>query len=186
MPADGESLPGDADKRFHRKMCTKTRCVAETSPILTTKEETQMLEINHLITIATLLVTLSIASERLVEVFKGLIPFLNQAHDNAEKEGWRKATLQTMAVIAGIITAILAAPMIADIVPSEWLKPKKDGEPEQIRPLFLLMLGLLASGGSGLWNSVLDYLLKVKASKQLDIDRKAAAPAAHRVGQLKS
>ncbi len=119
-----------------------------------------------LTTIVTLLITLSIASERLVEIIKGIVPFLNQKKENPAEEGRRKSALQTMAVAAGITTALLASPMIVDVVPQPWASP-----------LGLLALGLLASGGSGLWNSVLDYRLKIKAGKQLDVDRNREASA---------
>ncbi len=118
-----------------------------------------------LTTIVTLLITLSIASERLVEIIKGIVPFLNQKKDDPTEEGRRKSALQAMAVGAGIVTALLARSVVAEIMPAWSSIPG------------LLALGLLASGGSGLWNSVLDYLLKIKAGKQLDVDRKREASA---------
>jgi hypothetical protein len=102
----------------------------------------------------TLLIALSIASERLVEIIKNAIPWLNQKNSDSGKEGWRKALLQALAVAAGILTAFLAGPAVGNIVAGPW-----DTVPG------LLALGLLASGGSGLWNSILTYLLKVKDIK---------------------
>jgi len=52
-----------------------------------------------LTTVISLLVALSIASERLVDILKGLVPWLNQERPNATQEGWRKATLQALAVM---------------------------------------------------------------------------------------
>lgn len=108
----------------------------------------------NLISLVTLLIALSVASERLVDIIKNAIPWLNEKKNDPTKEGWRKAMLQTMAVFAGIVTAFLAKPAISDIISGPW-----DTVPG------LLALGLLASGGSGLWNSVLTYLLKVKDIK---------------------
>ena len=112
-------------------------------------------------TIVTLLITLSVASERLVEIVKGIFPFLNQQSQDPKMEGWRKAILQAMAVGAGIVTALLAQSMIADVVPAEWQSTTG-----------ILALGLLASGGSGLWNTILSYLLQVKDLKKLDVKAK--------------
>lgn len=57
-------------------------------------------------------------------------------------------------MVAGIGTTLLARPAIP-----EDLLPDSGGL------LALLALGFLASGGSGLWNSVLTYVLKVKDIK---------------------
>lgn len=108
-------------------------------------------------TIVGLLIALSVATERLVEIIKGIVPFLNEQHDNPTRESWRKAVLQAIAIVAGIITALLARPAISDIVSGPW-----NTFPG------LIALGLLASGGSGFWNSVLTYVLMVKDIKKLD------------------
>ena len=100
-----------------------------------------------------LLIALSAASERLVEIIKGFVPWLNTEKPDAATEGHRKATLQILAVVAGIGTTLLAKPSI----PSELLPSGK---------LSFIALGLLASGGSGLWNSVLTYLLEIKNIKE--------------------
>lgn len=125
-----------------------------------------------LTTVISLLVALSIASERLVDIVKGLVPWLNQERPNATQEGWRKATLQALAVIAGITTAWLSSAAI----------PKNVGIPENWTGT--LALGLLASGGSGFWNSILSYVTKardLKAAKaearQMEVrTQKAALP----------
>jgi hypothetical protein len=122
------------------------------------------MDITKLMTIVSLILALSIASERLVEIIKGLIPFLNQEHTNdARKEGWRRAALHILAVVAGIVTAMLAQPLI----PSNVAQPSNN--------LSVLALGLLASGGSGFWNSVLTYLLRIKDIKELDVKEKKKA-----------
>ncbi len=122
-----------------------------------------------LTTIIGLLVILSVASERLVEIIKSSIPWLNTkkiaapnaAADDKEKmakhEGWRHAALQLLAVGAGITTAFLARPAIpSEMIPDTFLA--------------YLALGLLASGGSGFWNAVLTYILEVKDLKALEVD----------------
>lgn len=108
-------------------------------------------------TLVTLLVALSVASERLVEIVKNLVTFLNQEIEDPKREGQRKAILQGLAVASGIVTALLARPAIVDVVPAPWQSP-----------VGILALGLLASGGSGFWNAILEYLLKVKDIKKFE------------------
>jgi len=105
-----------------------------------------------------LLLAVSIASERLVEIIKGYVPWLNEAHENPVTEGRRRAALQIIAVIAGIITAYLASPILA-----ESLTAIKDHN------LAIISVGLLASGGSAFWNAVLSYLLQVKELKKQQV-----------------
>ena len=98
------------------------------------------------------LFTLSVATERLVEIIKGLLPskWLSEKHEDAAKERRRKTLLQILAVGAGIITAWLSSSFYsADLV-----KPYSSFN--------VVVLGLLASGGSGFWNSLATYVLDVK------------------------
>ena len=60
------------------------------------------MDVNKLLAIVSVLVALSVASERLVEIVKGLVSFLNQENSDQTKEGWRRAALQALAVVAGI------------------------------------------------------------------------------------
>jgi hypothetical protein len=109
-----------------------------------------------LASIVGLLIALSVASERLVEIVKGAIPPLNGKSKVPWKEGVRRTVLQVLAVVAGIITAFLARPTI----PTEVLPATGDSA--------IFALGLLASGGSGFWNSVLTYVLKAKDIKEVE------------------
>ena len=63
------------------------------------------MNIDTLSAVVTLLVALSVASERLVEIIKGIIPGLNQENPDPIKEGRRKAWLQILAVGCGVVTA---------------------------------------------------------------------------------
>ena len=118
----------------------------------------------NLLSLVTLLIALSVASERLVEIIKNAVPWLNQKKEDTREEGWRKSILQALAVIAGIVTAILAEPAIGGIVTGPWNTFTG-----------IIALGLLASGGSGLWNSVLTYLLKVKDIKSAQAKKVVSA-----------
>lgn len=110
-------------------------------------------------TIVALLVALSVASERLVEIIKGFIPYLERKlEEGSAEEGRRSAIIQIMAVGSGIFTAWLAS----DYLPKDVLGATL-GDAWSI-----LGLGLLASGGSGFWNSVLTYVTKVKDIKKAE------------------
>jgi hypothetical protein len=115
-----------------------------------------MLDTLKLTSIVGVILALSIASERLVEIAKGLVPPLNEKGSNERSEGRRRAALQALAVVAGIITAFLAR----DYIPVEVARPTETWS--------IIGLGLLASGGSGFWNSVLSYLTNVKDVKKVD------------------
>lgn len=99
-----------------------------------------------------LIITLSVATERLVEIIKGLLPlsWLSEKQSSPSKERLRKTLLQILAVFAGIVTAWLSSSYYsADLA-------------EANRSIHVVGLGLLASGGSGFWNSVATYTLNLK------------------------
>ena len=122
------------------------------------------METPTLYALVALLVSLSVASERLVEIIKGLFPSLNQENSDPKKEGWRRAGLQALAVLAGIITALLARPAIQGMEKWETLSGT-------------LAIGFLASGGSGFWNAILMYVKNVKDIKKHEAEqRKQPAP----------
>ncbi len=116
------------------------------------------MDLTKLTIIVSLLLGLSIASERLVEIIKGLIPALDQQRSDLAEEGRRRAALQFLGVVSGIVTALLASPMI----------PKEVYEGNQTWGI--IALGLLASGGSGFWNAVLGYMIKLKDIKKFEIE----------------
>jgi hypothetical protein len=107
-----------------------------------------------------LLVALSAASERLVDIVKGFIGRLQKPDPSAtvdpRQEGRRKAMIQLMAVFAGFLTTLLAWPIVGDMFPGT------TGN----NALVVIGLGFLVSGGSGLWNSILSYLLAIKDVKK--------------------
>jgi hypothetical protein len=112
------------------------------------------MDATKLTSIVGVLLALSIASERLVEIIKGLWPWLDKPNANETAERRRCSAVQFLAVVSGVVTAFLAS----SYIPPEIARPA-DG-------WSILGLGLLASGGSGLWNSVLTYLTKVKDVKK--------------------
>jgi hypothetical protein len=131
------------------------------------------MDLNSISSIVALVAALSVASERLVEIIKGIIPFLNKENPDPNAEGYRQALLHVLAVVAGIVTAWLASSTAAikSVLPDT--------------PLAWIGVGLLASGGSGFWNSIQGYVNKAKdvktaeaANKNLDAQAKKATLAA--------
>lgn len=130
------------------------------------------MNLNNVSSIVALLGALSVASERLVEIIKGFSPFLNKENTDAKIEGRRQATLHVLAVVAGVATAWLASQTgaINSVLPDA--------------PLAWIVVGLLASGGSGFWNSIQTYVNKAKdvktaeaEGKKIDTEAKKAALA---------
>jgi hypothetical protein len=115
-----------------------------------------------LLTLVALLTILSVASERQVEIVKGFVPFLNNKNEDADKERWRKVSLQLLGIGAGILTVLLTKSAIIGVVPELFPSTTNVWLP-------ILALGLLASGGSGLWNALLTYFLQAKDLKKLSV-----------------
>jgi hypothetical protein len=115
--------------------------------------------------IVAVITALSVASERLVEIIKGWLPWLNETWEGEGWEAFRKSILQMMAVVAGIVTAWLGAPAIQSALPSFTTKTHT------------FALGLLASGGSGAWNSFTNYLLQLKNLTKAEVKKvKSGSP----------
>jgi hypothetical protein len=112
------------------------------------------MDATQLASVVGLLVALSVASERVVEIVKGAVHFLDTEQPDADRERVRRVALHVLAVVAGVVTAFLARPAIPTAL------PVTDNAS-------ILALGLLASGGSGLWNSVLTYALETKNIQEL-------------------
>ncbi|KYG08010.1 hypothetical protein BE21_26095 [Sorangium cellulosum] len=130
------------------------------------------MDIQQLSTIIAVLVALSVASERLVEITKGFVPYLNKRDPTTNPKGLeephRRAALQILAIVSAILVTIAAGPAI----PKDVLSTPDD--------MFgLIAIGLLASGGSGLWNGVLSYVDEVKKVRSELAVSVAEPPAQH-------
>jgi hypothetical protein len=138
--------------------------------------------LTDLIAIVTLLSAISVASERLVEIVKAFVlpswfqeVVMPAAGAPAAEvvaatrmETRRKARIHILAVVCGIVTALLASPVLKNYTALF----NSGGD----QTLIIVALGFFASGGSSLWNTVLEYLLKVKSIKDSD-DKMTAARA---------
>lgn len=119
------------------------------------------MDAESLATIVTLIIALSVASERMVEIIKGYVPYLSSSKDDPTQEARRRSMVQLLAVLAGIGTSFLASPALPpEIIPDNWFSK--------------LALGLLASGGSGMWNSIQGYVSQAKEVKKAEVEVKKA------------
>lgn len=118
------------------------------------------MDTTQLSTIVGLLAALSVASERLIEIVKGFIPWLDKQNPDPSTETRRRAALHALAAVAGVLTAIVAGQAFPDTL---HVPPGLLGK---------VVLGLLASGGSGFWNSILDYVNNAKDLKGAQAEQK--------------
>lgn len=119
---------------------------------------------NTLISLIGFVLGMSIATERLVEIVKGFIPMLNQPSDDAKVEARRRSYLQILAVAGGVVTVLLSREAIPADIPF-------------LRSDFgVVCLGLLASGGSGFWNTALTYATQAKELKKVAVKKAQEAP----------
>jgi hypothetical protein len=118
-------------------------------------------------TVVTLIIALSVATERFVEIVKGVVPWLSLENTDPRAEARRRAALQFLAVVGGVVISALAWPITRQIIP--------DGQQFSL----VLALGLLASGGSGFWNSILGYVTNLKNLQDATVQqvRKGAIPS---------
>jgi hypothetical protein len=111
------------------------------------------------------LIALSIGVERIVEILKGLFKWLRDDPPPAKDEDGkianrRRAVLQIIAVAAGAIASFVINPhAFLPIIPDGRISsPQRWGA--------AILLGFLASGGSALWNHVLDIVAAIKDVKE--------------------
>lgn len=111
------------------------------------------MNIEQLNSYVTLLVAVSLAAERLVDIVKGIFPKLAlEIPGDAGQERRRILRLQVISLLAGLITA--------------WLLPQQLFADVQNKEAARVALGILASSGSAFWNSILGYLKQIKEVKK--------------------
>jgi hypothetical protein len=141
------------------------------------------MDISYFIKIVTLIVAISVAAERIVELVKGLIgsianplgTWLNTQNSDPVKETRRQLVLHLMALGAGIWASYLGATAIKTAL-GIGVMESIDG--------WIFVFGLCASGGSSFWNSILTFLVKAKdvkvdesdkSKRQAEVDKAAHA-----------
>jgi len=101
----------------------------------------------------TLVIAVSIAVERVTEILKQMVPLLGKEIKDPAAENRRRAALQVLAAAVGALIA--------------WTGNLQLGSHLAGPPVWIL-IGLMASSGSGFWNHALDAVraMKVTAEKQ--------------------
>jgi hypothetical protein len=132
--------------------------------------------VDKLVIFLTALVALSAAVERVVEIVKGYWPWLRGPPVALEaSDGPRRAALQILSTVTGAGMALSLGPerFLPFTAAGAWTSPLRWTE--------ALLVGLMASGGSGLWNHALDIVESVKKLKgqsviQSEVTTAAMAP----------
>jgi hypothetical protein len=113
---------------------------------------------NQLMALLAFLAALSVATERITEVIKGL-PFISSWLSSDKKgpaEDLRKAVIHVIAIVMGAFLAYQAH----DQLPGS-LSAHMNGF------TMYLLFGAIAAGGSGIWNSILDIMREANKQRQL-------------------
>lgn len=102
-----------------------------------------------------------------MEITKSFFPDILTVKENVNEEARRQRYINLLAVVCGLITSALAQTQIPiEILPTN----ASDAQ----RFWTIASLGLLASGGSGLWNSILTYVVKIKDLKGAEAKKENA------------
>jgi len=118
---------------------------------------------NQFTTLVGFLAALSVATERITEMFKGL-PVLSRWFAIEKKdpllEELRKVSVQFVAVLAGTLVTYLVRDSLS----------RQLGTTD-LHGYAYWVFGAMASGGSGMWNSILDIVREVNQQKQIATDK---------------
>jgi hypothetical protein len=117
--------------------------------------------LDSLISFITVLLALSIASERLVELIKGFFASLNGRKPDTDGERTRHLSVHWLSLVASVIVVVLMQDYICQSFNLDslgWLQGAA--------------LSILASGGSSMWNSILSYALNLKYQQQQTLTTK--------------
>lgn len=122
--------------------------------------------------IVAFLLTISLASERMVTILKTVIPVLAEQGDpnSAWNQRWRPLIIQGFTFVFCCATAAMVQGPGTNWFTGSVTLVGDRGVP-------VLVVGLLASGGSAFWNNVLGYTKAVKDLKKEAVDTAANAKA---------
>jgi hypothetical protein len=115
--------------------------------------------------IIALLGVMSLSVERVVEIIKNMVPFLAATQTDAKKERWRRSMLHFLAALVGTIIALVAQEQIQPLLSNIFTKTGEIGV------FGCIVIGFLASGGSGFWNQSLAIVEEIKKAKKLQVQR---------------
>jgi hypothetical protein len=118
------------------------------------------------------LLAASVASERLVTIVKTFLPTLAEEKKKPTQEvdpvadRWRRVSVLGTAILSAWITVGLSAPGNAENISFGNFLPFATVEIGALS-LPLVLVAVLVSGGSALWNNLLGYTKAVKDTKQV-------------------
>lgn len=101
-------------------------------------------------TALSVIIAVSIAVERVTEIIKQMVPRLANEVSNPRVEHLRRAALQILAAAVGSVIAWQGGLQLGD--QGGWG--------------VYILIGLMSSGGSGLWNHTLDAVRAMKVNKE--------------------
>ncbi|MGC5699276.1 hypothetical protein J4P02_03625 [Pseudomonas sp. NFXW11] len=111
---------------------------------------------------------IAVASERIVEMIKGVFPILWQAKDDSKQEAFRRSLLQALSIVISVGVAFTAtATLPNELKTLGWVE----------RAPGVIALGLMAAGGSGFWNVLLTLMQNIKDLKKGEVESKRKNPA---------
>jgi hypothetical protein len=116
--------------------------------------------LEQLVTLSTILLTISLATERLIAIIKTIFPKLAEENKNdngmvdPERDKRRKLLVQSISFLAGWLTASLLAPKFNPLFGHIKLNDDLN--------LHVIIIGFLSMGGSAFWSNVLGYMKAVK------------------------
>lgn len=117
----------------------------------------------------TMMMAISIASERVVEMLKGWFPGfpLFKPLSDPQKESQRIAFMHLLSGVVGSIVAAVSHVNVFSLLPV--VKPADPKPVETLGHMILsyIVCGLLASGGSAFWNHALDIIKAVKVQQEM-------------------
>lgn len=122
---------------------------------------------DKLTTLRSFLAALSVATERVTEIIKGaplVSKWLAVEQQKRTREEFRKVCVQLVAVICGTFVTYLARDPLSQqfgIGHVPWYA--------------YWLFGAMASGGSGIWNSLLDIVREVNRQKQIATEKLKSA-----------
>lgn len=122
--------------------------------------------LDSLINFVTVLLALSIASERLVEIIKGWSPRLYVTATNPAAERVRQLRVHLISLVTSALAVYLMQHYVIEALN---LKPASPPAWLPLGTLTWIAFSVLASGGSSAWNSILTYLLSLKNLKRQEV-----------------